>query len=233
MSWTGTPKDWYEQTIGKWFNTDGMYGNQCWDYFDYFCQKIGCTASRHCALTGYVPDLWQLKEKYGFGKWFDFVAPNNIKNGDWVFWRHGSKDCPYGHVAMYYNGKILGQNQNGKAYVTLASNISLSGALGAMRWKGWKIEQPVADDNVTGVARYYGRNFRGQYVCDDDLNLRAKPTTKAKILVTLPKGTVVNCEGYYDINNSYPAWHYWFYVWVNYKGKQYTGFVNGKFITKK
>lgn len=137
MTWTGTPKDWYSQTIGKSYNTDGAYGAQCWDYFDYFCRMIGCTASRYCANTGYVSDLWELKDKYGYSKWFEYIAPDKVQTGDWLIWKRGSKPCPKSHVGMLYDGETLGQNQGGKMYVTLKA-ISLSGIYGGFRWKGWK-----------------------------------------------------------------------------------------------
>lgn len=130
-----TPKQWYEQTIGKSFDTDGAYGAQCWDYFDAFCRKIGFSGSRYCGNTGYVGDLWILRDVsgYDYSTAFDYIYdPAQFQTGDWVFWEK--------HVAMYYEGLEVGQNQNGKPYVT-AKEMNWSGILGAMRWRGWKIYQ--------------------------------------------------------------------------------------------
>ena len=129
-----TPKSWYDKTIGKKIDTDNYPRTnpyQCWDYFDYFCRQIGFTGSRYCASTGYVGDLWLLRDAdgYNYSSAFDYITdPSQFKTGDWVFWKT--------HVAMYYNGMELGQNQP-SPYVTLKS-MNWNGVLGAMRWKGWE-----------------------------------------------------------------------------------------------
>ena len=125
------PRQWYEQTIGKSYDTDGAYGAQCWDYFDYFCRRIGFTGSRKCASTGYAGDLWLLRDTsgYNYSTAFDYIYnPGDFKDGDWIFWDK--------HVAMYYLGMELGQNQYNKPYVT-AIQLNKNGILGAMRWRGW------------------------------------------------------------------------------------------------
>ena len=125
------PRQWYEQTIGKSYDTDGAYGAQCWDYFDYFCRRIGFTGSRKCASTGYAGDLWLLRDAdgYNYSSAFDYIYnPGDFKDGDWIFWDK--------HVAMYYLGMEVGQNQYSKPYVT-AIQLNKNGILGAMRWRGW------------------------------------------------------------------------------------------------
>ena len=131
MSIFRTPRQWYDLTIGKSYDTNHAYGDQCWDYFDYFCREIGFTGSRHCSITNFVGDLWLLRDSanYHYYTDFDYITnPNDFKTGDWIFW---SK-----HVAMYYDGKQLGQNQP-NPYVTL-KDMNWNGILGAMRWKGWE-----------------------------------------------------------------------------------------------
>ena len=129
-----SPQAFYDATIGKSINTDGYYGAQCWDYFDFFCAQQGVTCSRYCALTGYAGDLYKLRYKYGYEKFFDFFYPKNAKRGDWYFSDH--------HVAMVWDvyddgtALLLGQNQGGVKKVTL-KKYKLSDALGMMRWRGW------------------------------------------------------------------------------------------------
>lgn len=129
-----SPQSFYDATIGKSINTDGYYGAQCWDYFDFFCSKEGVTCSRYCALTGYAGDLYKLRYQYGYDKFFEFFYPRHAQRGDWYFSDH--------HVAMvwdvYDDGTVLllGQNQGGIKRVTL-KKYKLSDALGMMRWKGW------------------------------------------------------------------------------------------------
>ena len=139
------PKQWYEQTIGKSIDTDGAYGPQCWDYFDYFCRRIGFKGSRQCASTGYAGDLWMLRDAdgYNYSTAFDYITnPAEFITGDWVFWPQ--------HVAMFYEGGELGQNQSGHQYVTLQS-MNWNGILGAMRWRGWSMTKIPAGYNVMTI----------------------------------------------------------------------------------
>lgn len=129
-----SPQAFYDAVIGKSIDTDGAYNAQCWDLFDLYCAEQDVTCSRYCALTGYAGDLYKLRYKYGYDKFFDFFYPKNAKRGDWYFSDR--------HVAMvwdvYSDGSVLllGQNQGGKKWVTLKT-YKLSDALGMMRWKGW------------------------------------------------------------------------------------------------
>lgn len=72
-------------TIGKGYNVDGAYGNQCWDYFAYFIKYFGLGLNTYCATTGYVIDLWNLRDKYNYSKHFTYITdPKKLQNGDWL-----------------------------------------------------------------------------------------------------------------------------------------------------
>lgn len=132
-----TPQEWYNMTYGKSYDVDGAYGAQCWDYFAYFVKYLGLGVNTYCAKTGYVGDLWQLKDQYKYSQHFEYITDRTkFKNGDWIIWPRGSKACPLSHIAMYWNGQSLGQNQGGLKKVTLKS-IDLSQAYGVLRWKAW------------------------------------------------------------------------------------------------
>lgn len=131
-----TPKQWIDSTLGKAIDTDGYPNSQpyqCWDYFDYFCRKIGFDGSRYCANTGYVGDLWLLRDADGYHYYTDFdyiYDPSEFRDGDWVFWSQ--------HVAIFMSpNREIGQNQNGKPYVT-EKEMNWNGVLGAMRYKHWQ-----------------------------------------------------------------------------------------------
>lgn len=128
------PRSWYEATIGKSIDTDGYPRSnpfQCWDYFDAFCRKIGFTGSRYCASTGYVGDLWMLRDAdgYNYSTMFEYIYdPQQFREGDWVFWQS--------HVALFMPPDAeVGQNQP-YPYVT-SKNMNWSGVLGAMRYRYW------------------------------------------------------------------------------------------------
>ena len=145
---TITPKSYYDETIGKQIDTDNYPRNnpfQCWDYFDYFCRKVGFTGSRYCASTGYVGDLWLLRDAKGYEYYrdFDYITdPAQFQDGDWIFWSQ--------HVAMFMSPNTeVGQNQNGKPYVT-AKEMNWNGILGAMRYKYWStVTIPYGASDVT------------------------------------------------------------------------------------
>ena len=80
-----TPQQWYNMTYGQGYNVDGAYGNQCWDYFAYFVKYFGLGLNTHCANSGYVGDLWDLRNTYGYSKHFEFITSSaQLQNGDWI-----------------------------------------------------------------------------------------------------------------------------------------------------
>lgn len=148
-----TPKSYFDKTIGKAIDTDNYPREnpyQCWDYFDYFCRLVGFEGSRYCAVTKFVGDLWVLRDSkgYEYSRDFEYITdPAQFKDGDWIFWAK--------HVAMYYHGKEVGQNQP-KPHVT-EKEMNWNGILGAMRYKHWKnIEVAFgASDVVINGHKYY------------------------------------------------------------------------------
>lgn len=152
-----SPEQWRAETIGKAIDVDGYpSGNpyQCWDYFAYFVKVFGLNVSTYCAITGYVCDLWRLKDKYGYYKYFDYIQPGEtLQTGDWCFWDKGSQSSHnYSHVAMYYKGQELGQNQ-GAPYVTEKSTTW--DIMGALRLKAWAFDIPAgASDQEHNGHKY-------------------------------------------------------------------------------
>ena len=144
-----TPKEWRDATIGRKFDTDNYPRTnpyQCWDYFDVFCRQINFTGSRYCALTKYVGDLWKLRDdpSYHYYTDFDYITdPSQLRDGDWIFWEQ--------HVAMFYKGYELGQNQP-DPWVTEKEITNWGGILGAMRYKFWdgNIAYGASDVTING-----------------------------------------------------------------------------------
>jgi hypothetical protein len=88
-----------------------------------------------------------------------------------------------------------------------------------------KIQEKVT---ATAYAQSFSASKAGTYVAIDDLNLRNGPSTDYKILVTMPKGQVVNNYGYYT-----SARGIWLYIQFTYKGTLYTGFAASNYLKKK
>ena len=79
---------------------------------------------------------------------------------------------------------------------------------------------------ASGVARKFSKSLAGSYTTTDDLNMRDDAGTKHSILVTIPKGTKVQCYGYYSLSGVYK----WLYVVARVGGVWYTGFVSKAYL---
>jgi hypothetical protein len=78
-------------------------------------------------------------------------------------------------------------------------------------------------------AKSFSKALTGTYtVVASKLNVRAGAGTCKKILTTLPKGTKVNCYGYYTQALDTD----WLYVRFTYQGLTYTGFISSKYLKK-
>lgn len=127
-----TAKEFYERHIGKQVDIDGVAGVQCVDLFKAFTKENYGVWQYNCT-NGYASGLWLYRKSKPYYKYFTDGDINNLQNGDWVIWGN-CKIAPLSHVAFYYNGKFLGQNQNGKKYATCI-NITKSGVIGVLRPK--------------------------------------------------------------------------------------------------
>ena len=122
-----TPEQFYKDTIGRKIDVDGVYGNQCVDLFHYYCKKEGIPYAN--TVTGWAGGLWTHRKNH-YSKYFDLITNfNNLKTGDWIFTTSPE------HVAMWYNGKMLGQNQDGNLHAVDLRNFN-GRFLGAYRRKG-------------------------------------------------------------------------------------------------
>lgn len=130
-----TAKEFYEKHKNKKIDMDfspkgDIY--QCVDLFKAFT-KENFNTNDYTTGNGYASGLWINRKSKPYYKYFVEANKNKMQNGDWVFWGK-SKATPSTHVAMYYDGKFLGQNQNGKKEATLVK-ISKDGILGVLRPK--------------------------------------------------------------------------------------------------
>ena len=169
-----TPEEYYKSVIGRKIDVDGAYKNQCVDLFIDYCNKHNIPYAN--TVTGWAGGLWTHRKDY-YSKYFDLITNfNNVKTGDWVITTKPE------HVYMYYNGKMLGQNQGGNLEAVDLRPIS-GKFLGAYRLK-----------NKEG-------SFLVKVTCDV-LNVRQKPTTNSKIATQVYKREVFtimetkNNEGY-------------------------------------
>lgn len=78
------------------------------------------------------------------------------------------------------------------------------------------------------VAQSFNKSVAGCYKTTAKLNIRSGAGTLKTILGTLPKGTKVECFGYYTITKSVK----WLYVVATSNGVKYTGFISSNYLTK-
>lgn len=128
-----TAKQFYENHINKYYDIDKSYGAQCVDAFKLFTLEQYGIANYNCT-NGWASGLWIYRKDKPYYQHFIEVPLNEMKDGDWVFWNNGSRDCPDSHVAMYFDGLYFSQNQNGNRAFSLAK-ISNDGVLGVLRPK--------------------------------------------------------------------------------------------------
>lgn len=91
--------------------------------------------------------------------------------------------------------------------------------------------QPISSDPVIAsqYAEKYNAKVAGKYVATADVNIRDGKSTKYKVLVKIPKGTVVQNYGYYSLRLT----RKWLYVQVTVNGIKYVGFASSKWLKKK
>ena len=83
---------------------------------------------------------------------------------------------------------------------------------------------------ATDAAKSFLNSLGGTYkVTASMLNVRAGAGTSKAILIAIPKGTEVQCYGYYTSVSGTK----WLSVMFTYKGVTYTGFVSSKYLAKK
>ncbi|MBO7731342.1 MAG: hypothetical protein J6S67_02265 [Methanobrevibacter sp.] len=143
-----TPTAFKDYTLGGCWNTDGVYGAQCWDLADMFWQNYAGRNFSTCG-THKAKGSWECKE-YNAGNEFSLITDKTkLQTGDWIIFGSGE----YGHVGMsvgsYNNGYIalLGQNQGGSPCDGGGSsaniiNISLNSFVGAFRPKSYEKPEP-------------------------------------------------------------------------------------------
>lgn len=134
----------YNETIGKKFDLDGVPAEQPYQCADYFKQACHVTLGYHwaCGGDGYV-DNWWYNRTDSMKKDFEFVRDwHELKNGDFVIWANASRgSTPFNlsHIAMYHNGYMVGQNQPHPYVNRVYEPESVwSQMLGAFRFKKWQ-----------------------------------------------------------------------------------------------
>lgn len=191
------PEEWIQDHKGKIYDIDKAYGVQCVDLFKIFLSEIGFpNPSQPIGGDGYADQIWFLRSKYK-----DYFTFHNgdLQKGDIVLWSKGSPECPSSHVAMFYEdspkggnrGVFFGSNQGWEHSTGNFVDISLTGSLGHLRYKGFtnastKKAEPEAESGRIRVKAGHKINLRsggpegrviGQLLPGDELTYDHKVVT--------------------------------------------------------
>ena len=82
--------------------------------------------------------------------------------------------------------------------------------------------------SCSGYAESLDKNIAGTYKTTANLNCRDGAGTSKKVLVTIPKNTIVKCYGYYSTVASVK----WYLVQFTLNGIVYSGFCSSKYLKK-
>lgn len=93
-----------------------------------------------------------------------------------------------------------------------------------------KAKTKVKSVKASAYADDYKASYAGTYVTTDALRIRHDAGTKYKVMTVLPKGTKVQCYGYYSLSKNKSTW---LYVKVTLKGTEYAGFCSKQYLKKK
>lgn len=81
---------------------------------------------------------------------------------------------------------------------------------------------------ATCCAHHFSKSIAGAYKTTDDLYMRNDAGSNKKALCVIPKGTTVQCYGYYNTFNGAK----WYYIQVTIDGVQYTGFSHSGYLKR-
>jgi hypothetical protein len=142
------PEAFKNAVIGKSFNEG--FGIQCVAGFKEFQYSI--SGKIIATSTGGASGYAKQQEQFGAISMRWHAGANGLQDGDWIIFGSGA----YGHVAMYINEQILGQNQSGgDIYAGSPFSIkplSTGGQiLGYYRWDEWNkpVPQPEPEPAPT------------------------------------------------------------------------------------
>ena len=182
---------------------------------------------------------------------FGFDCVNLIKGVLWGW--TGDKSKAYGGAKYAVNGvpdigadtmitKCKDASYSGWDKVDPGEVVWTDGHIGVYIGNGLAVEctprwkncvQITAVGNIgskaTGIAKSFNKSVAGKYtVTATSLNVRDAAGVGNKVLVAIPKGTVVQNYGYYTVVDGVK----WLYVQFTYKRVTYTGFCSSAYLKK-
>lgn len=210
----------YKRWLGKCVDIDGKYGAQCWDGVMQYFKEL-CGIVYNCTRSGYVKDIWELRNSNGILNKFNEVRV--MMPGDVAVFKE-SKSCPSSHIAIFHSdidghyGWFFGQNQGGIPYAGGGACFNLCRLPYADTYDTafrFKEFNDIADDihaienggaSLNNIpADFYKEN--GTFYPNTTIKIRNAPSLKGEDTgLVYKKGMSVHYDGYVKREG---------YVWIS------------------
>ena len=119
-----------------------------------------------------------------------------------------------------FNGDVLVTKTKGHIVVVVSGNP---------RQAASQNSSSAASSSKVDDALHRDKSLSGKYTVTTGLNLRTGAGTEKKILTTMPKGSSVNCYGYYNTDKNGKKW---LYITYNNGKKQFTGYASSAYLKR-
>ena len=217
-----TYQEFKNQVLGKGFDVDGYYGNQCFDGYAYYCKWLGVPYA-NCTSSGYVKDIWNNRGSNGILNYFNEVT--TMQSGDVAVFKVCSA-TPYSHIAIFDSdidgtyGYFLGQNQGATNGVFSLCKLPYSATFDtAFRPKAFVANQTSTNTSSTTSTVLNSRpsdfvTETATFHPNTTIKVRKAPSTKGEDTgLVYEKGMLVIYDGYVKREG---------YVWISWIGSSGT-----------
>lgn len=191
----------------------------------------GCTYSLryYKAANRFVTTNPQPGDQIFFG-----TSQNNVTHTGIVYKVDGSKVYTIEGNTSSAAGVVA--NGGGVFKKSYALNYSKIVGYGRPRYDAEEAKKPATEAakpaqvvKAKDSARYFLKSLTGTYtVTGSSLNIRHGAGVTKSIMVTIPKGTKVQCYGYYSTSLGVK----WLYIAFTFRGIEYQGFASSNYLKK-
>lgn len=163
--------EWKSNTLGNFYDADGQYGCQCYDFVLIFWNNVGFPEGYPLSSTLGASGIWSRRNEniaYNGVQYFDLITNlADVKQGDIICYS-GTSNNEYGHIGFAdvnyaswtpdpdypYEFPILSENNGGEPYPAGGTSVNVHGYdtrlfQGAFRYREWQQPAPITTINKT------------------------------------------------------------------------------------
>ena len=183
----GNYNEWKNATLDNFYDVDGYYGYQCWDYISLFYYQVGFPAGYPTLTNSLMYTMWTNRLQnisYGGVQYFDLITSlADVKQGDIMVFNASSAN-PFGHAGFATQDystwdssdpefPILSQNNGGTPDPAGGTSVNIHGYdtglfMGAFRYRNWiPTPPPTPISHKTTKSKFpfvlYANKLRNNY----------------------------------------------------------------------